>query len=186
MSPSESALLVLVPEAEGLVDSFRQKHDPSAAEGVPVHVTLLYPFLSPCDSDAARLDALRQCVAGFAPFRFSLTAVRQLPANVLYLAPEPAEPFRQLTLAIWGRYPEAPPYGGRHTEIVPHLTLAQCADAQMFAAAVEEFERLSRGKLPIHATVAEVALMDNSSGRWQVREKLALEHDPIRLSQLDQ
>lgn len=40
----ESALVVLVPEAEALVKSFRDRHDPSAAAGVPAHITLLYPF----------------------------------------------------------------------------------------------------------------------------------------------
>src|SRR4051812_32565116 len=41
----ESAILLAVPEAEPLVHEWRAKGDPSAAHGVPAHVTLLYPFL---------------------------------------------------------------------------------------------------------------------------------------------
>jgi hypothetical protein len=41
----ESAVLLCVPEAEALVGTWRQQHDPSAARGVPAHVPLLYPFL---------------------------------------------------------------------------------------------------------------------------------------------
>ena len=41
----ESAILLCVPEAEKLVHEWRLKGDPSAARGVPAHVTLLYPFL---------------------------------------------------------------------------------------------------------------------------------------------
>ena len=43
MSPIESALVVLVPEAERLVKPFCERYDPSAAAGVPAHITLLYP-----------------------------------------------------------------------------------------------------------------------------------------------
>ncbi|MFI6566135.1 2'-5' RNA ligase family protein [Streptomyces sp. NPDC050534] len=41
------------------------------------------------------------------------------------LVPEPDTQLRQLTEAISDRWPEAPPYGGRFAEIVPHLTIAQ-------------------------------------------------------------
>jgi hypothetical protein len=47
MSPIESALVVLVPEAEVLVKPFRDRFDPLAAAGVPAHITLLYPFKHP-------------------------------------------------------------------------------------------------------------------------------------------
>jgi hypothetical protein len=39
-----TALIILVPEAEALVKEFRDKYDHSAAEGMPAHVTVLYPF----------------------------------------------------------------------------------------------------------------------------------------------
>ena len=47
MLPIESALVVVVPEAEQLVGPFREKYDPSAAAGMPPHITLLYPFKPP-------------------------------------------------------------------------------------------------------------------------------------------
>jgi len=47
----ESALVVLVPEAEAWVHSFRDRYDPSAAAGVPAHVMLLYPFRPPHNID---------------------------------------------------------------------------------------------------------------------------------------
>jgi hypothetical protein len=60
---------------------------------------------------------------------------------------------------------------------VPHLSVAQIADAQNLDAVAEEFLRASTGKLPIQPTVNEVALMDNISGRWHVRATLRLEID---------
>lgn len=117
MSAIESGLVVLVPEAEALVKVFRDRYDPSAATGVPAHVTLLYPFKPPEEIDEAVLAKLRDCLTHFAPFRFALAPIRRFRAEVLYLAPEPAEPFRQLTLAIWNLYPETPPYGGLYPDI---------------------------------------------------------------------
>lgn len=111
MQPIESALVVLVPDAEVLVKPFRDKHDPAAAIGVPAHVTLLYPFIAPNEISLAVLDDLRQCLERFLPFDFSFAETRRFP-GVLYLAPEPDEPFRELTLAIWNCYPETPPLRG--------------------------------------------------------------------------
>src|SRR6266404_9374121 len=55
----ESSLVVLVPEAEGLVRSFRDLYDPVAAAGMPAHVTILYPFKPPDQIDKADLENLR-------------------------------------------------------------------------------------------------------------------------------
>jgi hypothetical protein len=93
---------------------------------------------------------------------------------VLYLAPEPDEPFRQLTLAIWDQYPESPPYGGRWPDIVPHLSLAWISDEQKLDRIADDFAHASRGRLPIRATASEVALMEKRSGRWLIRATFGL------------
>jgi 2'-5' RNA ligase len=141
---------------------------------VPAHITLLYPFKPPDEVSGAVLDELRRSFARFAPFRFALAQIRRFPAEVLYLAPEPDEPFRRLTSAIWNWYPETPPYGGQWLDIVPHLSVARLADEQQLDRITDEFAQASRGISPIRATAAEVALMDNLSGRWQVRATLCL------------
>jgi 2'-5' RNA ligase len=169
-----SALVVLVPEAESLVKSFRDRFDPSAAAGMPAHITLLYPFKPPDKVDEILLDDLRQCFARFAPIQFALGSIRRFPVEVLYLAPAPDEPFRQLTLAIWDQYPETPPYGGKWPDIVPHLSVAWLADEQKLDGITDDFVEASQESLPIRATASEVALMDNRSGRWQVRATFGL------------
>jgi hypothetical protein len=57
---------------------------------------------------------------------------------------------------------------------VPHLTVAQLDDARRLDHVAREFLGACQGHLPVLATVAEVALMDNASGRWRVRETLPL------------
>ena len=169
MSSSESALVVLVPEAEAVAKPFRDRYDPSAAAGVPAHITLLHPFKAPDEIDDLILGELRDCFADLEPIPFSLGAIRRFPGGVLYLAPEPDEPFRQLTLSIWKRFPETPPYGGKWPDIIPHLSVAQLANEAQLTAIEEDFSRASQSKLPIPAIASEVALMESRSGRWKVR-----------------
>jgi hypothetical protein len=174
--PTQSALVVLVPEAEALVKSFRDRYDPSAAEGMPAQITLLYPFKPTHELDDAVLAELRDCFARFAPIRFTLASIKRFPVEVLYLAPEPDEPFRRLTRVIWHRFPETPTYGGKWPDIVPHVSVAWLTDEQHLERVADEFAEAARGKLPIHAIAAEVALMNHRSGRWRTRATLPLGH----------
>jgi 2'-5' RNA ligase len=169
MSSSESALVVLVPEAEAVAKPFRDQYDPSATAGMPAHITLMYPFKASDEIDDITLRKLRECFARFGPIPFSLSAVQRFPIEALYLAPEPDEPFRQLTLLIWKLFPETPPYGAKWPDIIPHLSVAQLANEQQLIAIAEDFAKVSQGKLPIHAIASNVALMENQTGRWKVR-----------------
>jgi 2'-5' RNA ligase len=170
----ESTLAILVLEAEGLVRSFRDRYDPAAKAGMPPHITLLYPFKSPDDIDGLVLDTLSHCFSRFQPFKFSLRTIVQFPGETIYLAPEPEEPFRRLTLAIWRGYPQTPPYGGRYSTVVPHLTAAHFVGEQRLGAVAREFEQAAQGRLPIHGHAAEVALMDSRSGRWEINTTFRL------------
>jgi len=177
MPLNETALVVLVPEAEPLVKPFRDRYDPSAAAGVPAHITLLYPFKHPDEVDYAALEDLRRLFQRFAPFRFSLAPIRRFPDAILYLAPEPDEPFRQLVLAIWDQYRETPPYGGKWPDIVPHLSVAWVKDEQQLDRIADDFAKASQGKLPIPATAAQVTLMEKRSGHWFIRATFDLRRE---------
>jgi 2'-5' RNA ligase len=174
MIASESALVVPVPEAEALVKPFRDRHDPSAAVGVPAHITLLYPFKPPAAIDARDLDTLRRLFARFAPLRFELARARRFPTETLYLEPVPDEPFRRMTLAIWKEFLDTPPYGGRHPDIVPHLSVARVADERQLDQVAGEFSQAARHTLPIPARFDTVALLDTASGRGETRARFAL------------
>jgi hypothetical protein len=56
--------LIVVPEAEPFVAAYRRRYDPSAAVGVPAHVTILYPLRSVVDGAAA--DAVAELAADVA------------------------------------------------------------------------------------------------------------------------
>jgi len=141
---------------------------------MPAHITLLYPFKPPDEIGDAVIEKLNQCFAGFRAFDFTLATIRRFPGGVLYLAPEPDESFRRLIMAVWDCYPETPPYAGRYSNIAPHLTVAQLTDEQQADQVVCEFTRASQGRLAIHTTAREIALMDTLAGIWQVRTTFTL------------
>jgi 2'-5' RNA ligase len=170
---AESALIVPIPEAEFLVSRFRERFDTSAAVGVPAHVTLLYPFKPPAEIAIAVVQKLAEFFSRVECFHTSFTHANRFP-GVLYLAPEPDEMFRRLTKWIAIQFPETPPYGGKFAEVIPHLTIADVGNTQLLNAITDEFERAAKGRLPIHATIKEVCLIDNQSGQWTTRKKFRL------------
>ena len=87
--------MIPVPEAEHVLHRWRSKYTPSGREGLGAHITLLFPFAEP-EELPGELERMRAHFAQAAPFRFSLTEARRFEDGVLYLAPEPAEPFRRL------------------------------------------------------------------------------------------
>lgn len=172
-TPSESALVVLIPEAEALVGRFRTQYDPSAAFAMPAHVTILYPFKSPGDLTPDVIQRLAGLFSNCPAFTVAFTQWRHFP-NVLYLASMPDEPFRKLTELVSQRFPETPPYGGQFAEIIPHLTVAQVNDPQRLHDITLEFQQVAENTLPIRVNVTEVTLMDNESGIWQIRTRFPL------------
>jgi hypothetical protein len=113
----------------------------------------------------------------FVPFstvQVSLAKISQFPGETLYLVPEPEDPFRELTLGIWRCCPETPPYRGRYSTVVPHLTVADGMGEPRLAEVAREFEEASQGRLPIHGRAVDVTLMDSRSNRWEINTTFRL------------
>jgi hypothetical protein len=157
--PRETALIVPVPEAEAAVGELRAQHDWAAARGVPAHITILYPFAPPDEIDEA---AIAEVLAPFGSFEFELASLEHWDEPVTYLAPVPAEPFGELTNAVWARWPTYPPYEGAHDVVVPHLTVGN-------AHLEPELE------LPIACRAREVTLIEEADdGRCGTRRSYPL------------
>lgn len=164
-----TGLIVRIPEAEPYVGGWRERLDPSARAGVPAHITVLFPFLEEGRTDASVHSALADVFGSHPAFDLRFERCGRLP-GVLSLVPEPDTRLRQLTEAIAARWPEAPPYGGRFTEIVPHLTVAQGQDEAVF----ERIEADLAGRLPFTSRVSSVELIVHDGVKWQERASFAL------------
>jgi hypothetical protein len=170
-SDLESALLLLVPAAEPVVGEHRARFDASARDGVPAHLTVLYPFLPPALIDDTALASLIALFAGYPAFGFTLDRVGWFDDSVVWLGPRDEAPFRALTERAFAAFPSCPPYRGQYAEVIPHLTIGHEGDLGALRAAAESV----RPYLPIEAAAAEITLMAGPSpgtpgtapGQWR-------------------
>src|SRR4029077_9743166 len=126
---SESAVVVRVP-VPPLVERLRRRWDWAAQSGVPAHVTLLYPFIPAGNLDVSVRHALAEIAAEHEPFDVRFTRVGRFP-TVVYVAPDPPEPFHRVTEAIHTRFPDFPPYEGAFEVVIPHLTVVESIEAPL-------------------------------------------------------
>jgi 2'-5' RNA ligase len=137
-------------------------------------VTLLFPFAPALRIDhgaQARLEeqfSRAPGIAGAIELRFDRLA--RFP-GVSYLALADPEQVVIKIRALAAAWPEYPPYDGRFSDIVPHLTVAQ-GDEQALASVDAEL----RAALPIVAKVRFASLfLGDPSGRWREHARFALD-----------
>jgi hypothetical protein len=143
-------------------------------EGIPLSITLLYPFAPRSEVDQHR-ETLRSFFASHSPFELELARLAQWEeSGAVYAVPEPEQPLRDLMRALWRLYPQFAPYGEVGADPPPHasLTLSGGEDREATRARVE---RRLEGLLPAAFQVTEVALMEEEApDRMRLRETFRL------------
>ena len=166
----QSAILIPVPQADSVVGRWRFEYDPVAAAGVPAHVTLVVPWLPPAEITDGELAELEAELADVHAFDFSLARVDWFGRRVLWVAPEPADPFLKLTHRIADRF-NTPPWEDEFDEVVPHLTVAHASDGvELVPIAADVATRL-----PVRCRAEEVWVMVGGGGRWERRHRIVLQ-----------
>jgi 2'-5' RNA ligase len=164
---SETVIAIVVPEAEPAVDLIQRQHTLAGAQGMPVHLTLLSPFTDTDLLAAGRANQARAVLEPFAPFNFELAEFRRFKSEaetVLWLAPEPSEPFVAMTEALVAEFPEHKPYGGKFDQIIPHLTVAVDADSEL----LDQIEDEVVPALPIRAHATQAGIYEHAASGWRL------------------
>ena len=169
---TRSAVVVVVPAAAAAVDQHRAQLDRAASWGVPPHVTVLYPFVPPAEIDDADVARLRTAARAVPAFDATFARTGWFDEDVVYLAPEPAEPFRRLTRAVHAAFPLYPPYGGEFDDLTPHLTVGHLGTVDQRRAAEAAVQR----HLPLATRVDRLTLLVGSEApmSWRVLRELPL------------
>jgi 2'-5' RNA ligase len=116
------------------------------------------------------VERVAELVAAAPNFDLTFRRTARFP-EVLYLDPEPAEPFRALTAAIAAEWPEHPPYEGVHETVIPHLTVAESEDPALLDRIAADVEP----HLPLDTHVDEASLfVEDDTGRWHEHSRLPL------------
>jgi 2'-5' RNA ligase len=179
----ETALVIVLEDAEPF-DAVRREFAVETCElGIPFHVTLLYPFAPHDELTDAVLEAARSFFATREPFDLELTRLAQWPL-VVYAVPEPDALLREWMQALFALFPQWPPYGGEHADVVPHATLGEDVDAPRV---FPEIERRVGALLPTRYRIETASLLEEfAPDRWRERERFPLgppDDESLRLSQ---
>jgi len=166
----QSAVIVRTSLPAGL-ERLRRRSVTDAAEGVPAHLTLLYPFVDPARLTAGTRRLLVDAARRHAPFEYSLRRLAIWPDTV-YVAVEPTGPFVRLQRDLQAAFPEHPIYGRDATfRYVPHVTVAEGAAVRDPALATDRaWLALPRRR---RATAIEV-IASGPDGRWRTVWRMRL------------
>jgi 2'-5' RNA ligase len=158
--------------------ALRDGSDPMAARGVPAHVTILFPFL-PADALGAEIHTgLARIAADSRPWTARFDQVQCREGRV-WLVPADQAPFIGLTMAVAARWPEYPPYGGVHDELIAHLTMVETSNA----GPVEAVCAAARASAPFEFEVTELSVLaEDEAGRWHTERRIPLGRPTTRVS----
>jgi 2'-5' RNA ligase superfamily len=170
----ESAVLVPVPEAEPAVGRHRARLDRAAAQGVPAHVTILYPFVAPPEITAVTIEVLAAAVGSVSSFDCRFPGTAWFGEEVLWLTPVPDGPFRALIRAVMAAFPGYLPYGGLISDVIPHLTVGDRPPGGIADLRAAETDVLNA--LPVWTRVSRAWLMTGTRepGSWHAVAELPL------------
>ena len=173
--PTQTAVIVPLPALERAVARHRRHLDVTAGWGVPAHVTVLYPFVPPEIVDSAVLGMLRAAIRTVPAFRCTFSTTEWFGREVMWVRPDPDEPFRALRHAVFTAFPQCPPYGGAHgADVVPHLTVGETRRAD--AASLRRAEAQVLADLSVSMQVAHAWLVQGTDAHlsWSMVEELPL------------
>jgi hypothetical protein len=149
-------------------------HPVHAAAGIPLYITLLFPFLSRDEVTAMHERRLAELFAATQPLAFSLVSIAAFPA-VAYAVPSPDDRLRELMRVVWDAFPDTPPYGGAFADPAPHATLALVQAGEAPDEAAGRVAARVEGRLPLRCVVQDVSLMEEyEPDRWREARSFSL------------
>jgi 2'-5' RNA ligase len=163
-----SAVIIRTRLPAGL-ERLRRRSVTDAADGVPAHLTLLYPFVEPGGLDPDVRRAIASVAGRHAPFDFRLAGPGRWP-DTIYVAVTPSAPFVALQADLAAVFPAYPIYGKPSDfAFVPHVTVAEGSTVDDPATIADRaWVALPR---PARADALEVIADDGGGSRlvWRVR-----------------
>ena len=167
---SSSGLVLLVPALEPKIDDLRARHDPAARQGMPAHITVLYPFMDPVKIGPTQRNRLAEVIRGFQPFDLTFQRIGRFP-EALWIQPDPTEAIIAMVQAIVAAFPDYPPYRGQFETVIPHVTVGLGDSFELAAVEPELRRRLAD---PVRQRVEAVALFTTVRRKWREVDRFLL------------
>ncbi len=162
LRPSEATALILRVALPPRLEALRMRSVPDAADGLPAHLTVAYPFAEAGSIDDGVVALVRDVVARHAPWTMRLVERRRWPDTV-YASIDPDGPAIALQADLATAFPSLPIYGGTIDVFVPHVTVAEGEAADDPDIDADP----AWNDLPISIAVSEVELIvRGEDGGW--------------------
>jgi 2'-5' RNA ligase superfamily len=162
-----SALQLMVPAVDPVLDDLRPRLPAGTALMDPGHISFGYPWLDP-DAGRAVLDDVEAALAREGPFDVELSGPRRFPADTggrvtVYLAPQPEATIQALNWIIADA-------SGHDIDFTPHCGLVRLPPD----VDPGPFERLVHPHLPLIARLEQVQFHVQESDGWHVERSMSL------------
>lgn len=165
VSQGRTGVVVPVPAADALLAMVAERFPDAVREGVPAHVSVLYPFMDADLLDEQVISTLRAVFADLAPVQVEFDECAR-DTGFVYLRPNPVAPLQALTAALQQEWPRLVPYEGRYAVTEPHVTVAMGLSEDNAA----RVQREVAARLPLAARVDQAWLVA-FDGQWQLRQR---------------
>jgi 2'-5' RNA ligase len=159
----QTGLVIPVPAADALLAAVGARYPGTVREGVPAHVSLLYPFVTATELDEQVTNALSELLAKQAPMPVQFAECYRHDGFVA-LRPDPIDGLTELMSMTRRRWPDVVPYEGVYGDVEPHLTVAMRCSAETAVAIEQEVT----AELPISAELREAWLVAFEE-QWTLR-----------------
>jgi 2'-5' RNA ligase len=152
------------------LESLRRRGVPDALDGLPAHLTLLYPFVEPAGLDATIRRRIGSVAGSHDPFEYRFLGAARWP-DTLYVAVAPVEPFVALQADLAAAFPDHPIYGEpADFAFVPHVTIAEGHPASDPALIADP----AWAALPRSGRAAALEVIATDGRRWRLVWRLRL------------
>lgn len=149
-------------------------HPAAVAGGIPLHITLLAPFVRPQALSGSVVATLRTFFAERSPLSFELARIGAFP-DAIYAAPEPAAELIDLIDDLARAFPETRPYGGAFARPIPHATLAVPTEGSEGEHTAQKLRGAAASVLPVRCEVTYASLLEEQAPeRWTERVRFPL------------
>ncbi|MBP9731977.1 MAG: 2'-5' RNA ligase family protein [Candidatus Magasanikbacteria bacterium] len=174
MEKLQSSIDIHFKNLEPLISKWYTKLE-TATHGVPPHITLLWPWISP-PIGYSEIEILKNAVKNSKAFSITFDKIEYFQNGTIFLSCKDAKMIQNIMKKIFTAFPECKPYNGEFQNPTPHLTIAKVPDQTVFSEIYNEICTVLKPNLPLTCSIDEITIMKElKTKNWEIVETVQLQ-----------